>query len=126
MVSKIQVINIVDFNNYLPETDHKPSQKKCAHKRDPKVAIIYMLTIYTDFCATTAFSMQSVVTTETATTHGTGKDKAPSLRRTITSIKIFFILFLLFEGCIMLVCHNFVANNVNSDFHREMLLVMPI
>lgn len=27
MVSKVQVINIVDINNYLPEIDHKLSQK---------------------------------------------------------------------------------------------------
>lgn len=86
-----------------------------------------MLAIYTDFfCATPSFPMQSVVTTETATTHGTGRDKAPSLRKTITSIKILFILSLLFEGCKMLVCHSLIANNVNSAFRREMLLVMPI
>lgn len=79
-----------------------------------------MLAIYTDFCASTSFSMQLLVTTETATTHGTGRDKAPSLRQTITSIKF------LFEGCKKLICHSLIANNINSAFCREMLLVMPI
>lgn len=67
-------------------------------KTYPKVASVYMLAVHSDFCATTSCSLQSVVTTETATTHGTGRDKAPSLRKSITGKQILSILSLSFEG----------------------------
>lgn len=67
-------------------------------KAYPKVAFAYMLAVHSDFCATTSCSLQSVVTTETATTHGTGRDKAPSLRKSIIGRQILSILLLPFEG----------------------------
>lgn len=100
--------------------------KKYASKRDPKVAFVYTPAICSDFCATTSFPVQSAVATETATTRGTGRDKAPSLRKTIVSKQIRSILFLSSEGGKMLACHSLIANNLNSAPRREMLLVLPI
>lgn len=36
MASKVQVINIVDINNYLPEIDRKLSQKSMYVKQTPR------------------------------------------------------------------------------------------
>lgn len=36
MASKIQVMNIVDINYYLPEIDHKPSHKSVYVRQTPR------------------------------------------------------------------------------------------
>lgn len=36
MASKVQVINTVDTNNYLPEIERKPSQKSTYVKQTPR------------------------------------------------------------------------------------------